>query len=354
MTKNLPLHEQNLPAYYQEDEINLIDLWLVLVKHRTVLMSVVLLCMLVGLLYATLVPRNYQYSTSIEIGTRFIGENLEMIELPQTLLAKIQESYIPLARQEYAAKHPEFNGVPKIEASVPKGSQIIVLGSKGPENKSDVHKTLQQTIVDMTRKDHSQIVDVLRKEAEIDKNKAVTKLDELKDAVVLLKANEKRLNDTAALLAKQAAEAKQDLLRAEVNQQKAINEAINEAKAMTLFILDSQIQRYREYLADIDERLQITIEEYRDQLAKSFADNRRAQANQQDNISILEIRLANFRETRALLPPMQSPEPVGAGRSLIVVLSLVLGLMLGVFVAFFTEFLSKARTQLSQVPNSTS
>lgn len=353
MTKNLPLHEQNLPAYYQEDEINLVDLWLVLAKRRVVLVSGALLCVLAGLLYATLTPRSYQYSTSIEIGTRFSGGKLEIIESPQTLLAKIKESYIPLTRQEYFSEYHELGGIPKIEVHVPKGSQIIVLTSKGPESMAEIHMTMQQSVVNMVKKDHNRIADVLRKEAEIVKNKSVAQMDELKDAAELLKADKKRLNDTAALLAKQAVEVKQDLQRTEANRQKAVYEATSEAKAMTLLMLDSQIQQYRERLAQIDERLQIKTAALQDQLAKSLADNRRAQANQQDAVIKLKMQLANFQETRALLPPMRSPESVGPGRSLIIVLSLVLGLMLGVFAAFFVEFLSKVRAQTSQAPGNT-
>jgi len=39
MTRNPPVHEQNLPPHLYEndyeDEINLVDLWLILMKHRT-------------------------------------------------------------------------------------------------------------------------------------------------------------------------------------------------------------------------------------------------------------------------------------------------------------------------------
>lgn len=349
MTKNLPLHEQNIPAYYQEDEINLVDLWLVLVKRRAVLGSVALFCVLAGLLYASLVPRNYQYSTSIEIGTRFIGAKLEMIEPPETLLAKIQESYIPLARQEYLTKHSEQDSVLKIEARVPKGSQIVVLSSKGSESHGEIHKSVQQSIVDMVKKDHSRIMDVLRKETEILQNKAQSKFEELKDEATLIAAREKRLGDISALLAKQASEVRDDLKQAKGDRRQAMKEVNNESKAMTLLMLDSGIQQYRQRLATIDERLQIKVADSQDTLAKELADNRRKQMNQRDVIAKLAIQLANLRETQALLPPMRFPEPVGPGRSLIVVLALVLGLMLGVFAAFFAEFLSKVNNQTKQL-----
>lgn len=354
MTKIPPTHDQILPVFPShspEDEINLIDLWLVLEKRKLVLAGVVIACVLAGLLYAVVVPPSYQYSTSIEIGTRLNGTEITVVESPQTILAKVKESYIPLAQQNYLDQHSELKSVTNIDARVPKGSQIIVLSSKGSEDEGDIHKVLQQTVVDRLKNDHGRIIDVLRKDVEILQHKAVAKLEELKDAAILLAANKKRLDDTSKLLSKQAAKVRQDLARAENNQQRAVKEATGEAKAMTLLMLDSQIQRQRNHLAQLDERLQVKLIDSHDRLTKSVADNRRAQANQQDTISKLEIELENLRGTRALFPPMRSPEPSGPGKTLIVLLSLVLGLTLGLFAVFFVEFISTVRTKTQSIQN---
>ena len=345
MTNIPPVHNQIPPVHYVEDEISLVDLWLVLVKRKLVLLGVVVACILAGLLYVVVVSPSYQYSTSIEIGTRLNGTESSIMESPETVLAKIKESYIPMARQEYFMAHPELKSVIKIDARVPKGSEIVVLSSKGFEDDGDIHKALQQSVVDRLKKDHGRIVDVLRKETEILQHKAVAKLEELKDANELIMARGKRLNGFAELLAKQAEEARKDLLQVKNNRQKSVKEATNEAKAMTLLMLDSEIRNYRELLAEIDERLYIETADAQDAIKKEAADNQRDQNAQQDNIAKLEIQLANLRETRALQLPMRSLEPVGSGKTLIILLSLVLGMMLGVFAAFFVEFLSRVRDQ---------
>jgi uncharacterized protein involved in exopolysaccharide biosynthesis len=347
MTTNPPLHDQNLPSLspYYEDEINLVDLWLVLVRRRSVMITVAALVVMAGLFYALLVSPSYQYTTSIEIGSRISGDTHMLVESPETLLAKMQEGYVPLARQEYLAKHPERDSVPKIDSRIPKSSQIIVLESKGPESETEMHKTVQQAVVDMVLRDHSRIVDVLRKETEILQNKAKTKLEEIKDASTLIRAREKRLTDVTVLLTTQTAEVRADLQRAMANREQAGKQVATESKAMMLLMLDSEIQQHRQHLATLEERLQVVIADQRDALAKALADNRRAQLNQRDTIAKLEIQLANLRETRALLPLMRSPEPSGPGAGLIVVLSLIVGLLLGVLATFFAEFLAKARSQ---------
>lgn len=351
MTNKPPVYNQTLPDHYDEDEINLVDLWLVLVKRKLILAGVVVASAVAALLYVVVVPPSYQYSTSIEIGTHLNGVELSVVDSPETVLAKVKESYIPLAQQNYFDQHPERESVVKIGARVPKNSKIIVLSSKGADADGDIHKALQQSVVDRLKKDHGRIVDVLRKETEILQHKAVAKLEELKDANELIMARGKRLNNFAALLTKQAEEARKDLLQVKNNRQKSVKEATNEAKAMTLLMLDSEIRNYRELLAEIDERLHIETADTQDAIKKELADNQRAQKAQQDNIAKLEIQLVNLHETSALQPPMRSLEPVGPGKTLIILLSLVLGLMLGVFAAFFAEFLSKVRGQTKSLQN---
>lgn len=351
MTKNTPpaVQDPNLAAYIQnntfEDEINLVDLWLVLVKRKNVLMGVTILCLIAGLSYAFFVPPKYQYSTSIEIGTQLTDGKLTVVESPETVLAKVQESYIPIVRQEYLVAHPELKSVAVVEARVPKDSQIVVITSEGPEEEAEMHKVLQQAIVDRMKKDHGRNIDVLRKEAEVLQHQAVAKLEELKDAEQLILSREGRLSDISEILRKRLTEVQDDLKQTKENRLKATREVKTESRAMTLLMLDSEIRQSREMLAQIDERLNIKVAEEKDLIKKNLADNKRAQATQEDNIAKLNIQLANLSETRSLLPPLRSPEPVSPSKVMVILISLILGLMFGVLIAFFTEFLSKVPRQ---------
>ncbi len=311
MTNKPPVYNQTLPVHYDEDEINLVDLWLVLVKRKLILVGVVVASAVAALLYVVVVPPSYQYSTSIEIGTRLNGTELSIVESPETVLAKVKESYIPLAQQNYLNNHSEFKSVVKIDAHIPKGSQIIVLTSKGSEEKSDIHMTLQQSVVDMLKKDHSRIFGGLRKEMEIMLNLATEKLERLKEDSNVFTLEER---DTGLT--------KED-------RKITTKKIISEPETLALMMKNNNIQKSRELLAE----------------------NKLAQDVQRDTIARLEIQQANLRETRALLPPMRSPEPAGPGKTLIILLSLVLGLMLGVFAAFFAEFLSKVRGQTKSLQN---
>ena len=76
------------------------------------------------------------------------------------------------------------------------------------------------------------------------------------------------------------------------------------------------------------------------------------QADQEQVISRIEERLRGFRETRVVLPPMQSLEATSAGATITLVATLsiagFLGLLLGIFAAFGAEFIANARKEMSE------
>lgn len=331
-----------------EDEIDLVDLWLVFIRYKKVFLITFAACLALGLIYALLMPKSYNFTTSIEIGTRLQKEEIISIEDPQTVLAKIQESYVPLVLNEYHRTNPVTDYSSKITARIPKGSEIIVLETRGTENGAPTHLELQKNVVEKVRQDHQRIIGIIRKEVEIERNTAINNLNESKDHAQLIKAREQRVNGLEMLLKQQLEAAKTYLSKAEKSRQRAVREATNEARAMTLLLIDADIEKQRDRLAEIQERLRVEVADKKDTFAKQLTDNQREQAGQMDQISRLETRLVNLRETRALVPPMQSNEPVGISRTMILVLAAVLGVMLGVFAAFFAGFLAKAREKVQQ------
>jgi len=341
-------NQQNIPPYYYEDEISLIDLWLVLVRRKKLLFTIFLLIVVLGLALAFVTPKKYGYSTSIEIGSRVIQDRVQPIESPETLLAKIQESYIPFVQSQYRNQNQSDKKIYGISARVPKGSQLVVLESKGVESVSEIFKDLQQRVVNEVKKDHKRIIEVIRKELEIARNEAVSQLEELKDQERLLMASDKRLNDVVKMVTRQLEEAKQDLATAENSRKRSVKEATNEARAMTLLMLDSGIKSQRERVANLEERLVVEIAEDQDRLAKEISGNKRAQQNQLAKIARVDAQLDNLVETRALLSPMQSMEPTGLAKRVILAIAMVLGFIIAIMAVFIAEFLQKAKQQMEQ------
>ncbi|MDT8384414.1 MAG: Wzz/FepE/Etk N-terminal domain-containing protein [Gammaproteobacteria bacterium] len=442
--------------WYEEDSINLVDLWLELAKHRAIIFGAIILALAAGLLVAFLLPQKYTYSTSIEIGstleTSGSGEVVRLIDQPESVLAKIKESYIPLVQQEFHAAHPTDDSLYKIEARAPKNSLLIVLEAKGKADNRAIYLEHLQSVTDKLLEDHQRVMNIYRgrlhsqlalaqieldeiadpstlatkqkdletqlntariKQAELSDPRMLTvprqelenilakeqkRFIDLQDQAVLIKARYQRQDDTDALLKQQISDLEAQIKSAFAQRQQAIGNMQNEAAAMTMLLIDNEIQQNRTRLATLQERLHIGQQNLRqeleeqiasnlreqgvqdkiiaktrselsrlaignqraqqrqapeianleEQLKKLTADNRRAIERQQQAISTLETQLQNIQPTRAITPPIQSLQPTGPGKSIIIILALIVGGLLGIFAAFFASFLNKVRLQTTQ------
>ncbi|MCF6337566.1 MAG: Wzz/FepE/Etk N-terminal domain-containing protein [Gammaproteobacteria bacterium] len=437
--------------WYEEDSINLVDLWLELVKRRVIIFTSIVLALIAGLLLAFLLPQKYNYTSTIEIGSTLTqtasGTTPQLIDPPETVLAKIQESYIPLAQQQFRKTHPDNNAFYNIDARIPKGSQLVVLEAKGTAADSASYLQQLQTVTKYLLHDHQRVMNVyqarlnnrlalakikldeitdpstlatLQKQLESQLNSARIKLDELRDPRVLavprqqlenklareekqltdlkdqtklIKARYQRLDEIDILLKQQISDLESQIDSSLAQRKQAIGNMQSESAAMAMLLIDNGIQQNRTRLAALQERLFIDQQNLRleleekiaanlrsqsvqsklidktnselsrlkignqralqrhqpeigkleEKLAKLSADSRRSVERQQQTIIQIEAQLNNLKATRTIAPPMQSLQPTGPGKNLIIILSLVLGLMFGIFAAFFASFLSKAK-----------
>ncbi len=435
--------------WHEEDSISLIDLWMVLSRRRGIIFAILGLALLAGLLTALLMPAKYTYTTAIEIGSKSSANTDALpIEPPETVLAKIKESYIPQALHDFSQARETEKGY-KVEARIPKGSELIVLEAKAPEEDGPAYLTIMQTVIDKVEGDHRRVSAVIRsnmktqlgqaqlalsaltdpstlevkkraleskllkarmelerlkdpltlalpkKDLETRRAKAEKTLAGLRDKEELLKARYQRLDEVDKLLKQQVKDLRAQISDALGRRTQAVANLNSEASAMTMLMIDNELQQNRSRLATLEERLLIKQQDAREQLENQIAanqreytiqrqaiskigqerdklvrDNQRAQkyqaprvgeleeqlrklladhnrkvARQEQTIQQLETRLANLQTTRALSPPLQSLKPTGPGKKIILVLSLFLGLFLGIFAAFFVEFLAKVRQQ---------
>ncbi|MDQ2694134.1 MAG: Wzz/FepE/Etk N-terminal domain-containing protein [Pseudomonadota bacterium] len=350
------------PYLQPPNEISLIDLWLVLVRRRRVLLITLAACTALALILALIKPRVYNYSTSIEIGT-LVDENAgtRLIEPPDTVIAKLQEGYIPLTLHEYAEQHPDDATQYRIRARLPKASSLIVVEGTGTEAAGETYRQLINNVVARLVADHDRSVSEERRrleqqiqearlklealqdetnqnakraalEAELAatrtqlesftdpqmvklqqlrlENKleeARTQLANLKEEHELLTSRRKRLDDTEALLKKQI-EGLQNQINTSLNhRQSALQEAQTEPQAMTLLLIDSEIGRNRERLAHLEERLHVDIKNERQELDKQLVGNLGQQEVQRQAVELaaqeLEKHQIELRQGREQFEP---------------------------------------------------
>jgi len=221
---------------------------------------------------------------------------------------------------------------------VPKDSQLIILESEGKAAQEPNHRQVQAQVVAALINDHSRMFNLLRSGIELEKQQALRGLDELKDSERFLLTDLKRLDLSGDLLRQQIEDANSLIEAAVKSRAQAIREANDEARAMTLLILDNEVQQNRARLADLDERFQIGLAQRRDGLNNKLRDNLRQQGIQDAAIQRLELRMRNLLETRAEVTGLKSLEPVGLSRAAMAVLGILLGGFLGLLAAFGLEF----------------
>jgi uncharacterized protein involved in exopolysaccharide biosynthesis len=321
------------------------DLWLVFHRQKHFIVLVFSLTMILGVIAAFLLPRPYTYTTTIQIARGAEGA----LEQPETLLAKLNESYIPYVVQQNFGTAPNAKRV-KIEAKMPRDSQIIIIESKGPDTEQELHVKLHSQILDRLAQDHDPEVDFVKLTMENELNRYRNQLDKLKDEAALLQAQGKRLDEQEQLLKDQLKDIEKLIDSSEANRNKAVAEVEGEAKAMTLMLIDNETNKYMDRAGEIKERLLVGLSDDRDKLKNDLADNLRSQTELQEKLQELQAKIVNIRYTRSILPTIRSLEPGGAGKLTIIALSLILGLAAGIFAAFVAEFRSKVKERLNEQP----
>lgn len=443
-----------LQAMQAEDEVSLIDLWLVLARRKRLIFAILLGSLLLGLGYYFTHPKSYAYATAVEIGTTLVKEGngyaTALIDPPQTVLAKLNESYIPWVRHRYFQEHPEDKALYLLEASIPKDSQLIVIKGEGPATDEAIYLTQMHQVLKRLLEDHQRqtvvvrsgieaqlarareklaelrdpsTLAVQRKNLEKEINALKIKLDELRDPRImrlavqkietdlaqkkkallnlknqehLFRAQYRRLDQVDELLKKQIAELQAQIALADKQRPAAVTQVSDAGVAMAMLMIDNEIQKNRNRLAALEERLYISQKNEREKLLNRIEDNQREQAVQakviarlegeleklkfdnerqqarllpkialleekltklladhkrrirlqQQQIHELEVRLANMKETRALIDPVRSLEPLGPSGKTLLALAGILGLFLGIFAAFTAEFLAKVRQRV--------
>jgi len=333
-----------------EDEINLLDIWLIIVKRRFLLLFVLLLCFLAGVYVALTAPLMYTWSTAIEVGVGDYDKTgvSRPVEAPSSVLAKLQQSYIPLETRKMINTGSGIVEVPAVNANLDKNGNIIFLDIKGSDENKALYTSLLNSIVDKVKQDHRRLSSLKRKDLELSLVSSENSLIRLKDHEQLLMSQYKRLDKKQALLETRIVETRGLLSASTQTREKMLRGASTESKVLLLMRTDSELRAHRTLLASLEEQRQITLENTRETMQIKLTENRQQQLEKNASIDRDKIQLENLLETRAIIEPIRSIDPVGTSQKLIIVVSLVAGLFLAVLAVFLIEFFEKARTYATE------
>jgi len=324
-----------------EDEISLVDLWLVLVKRKNVFFFIFLISLVAGLLYAFFKPLTYEFSTSIEIGLR--SESVT-IEPAQSVLAKLQEAYIPLVLASYNADSSAKTKITDIKSSVAKGSDIIRLSIVGDESNEEIYKSVLNEVVEKITIDHKRVSSLVKNDLLLGIKKQENISSKLVNEFVLMQSQMKRLDKKEQLLNKRIEKLSGFIGSNEKLRLNASKSKNDQNTTLVLMMLDNELRSGRELLAELEDQSYLSLANEREVLRNQMSVNEKKQLENEQIVDKDKAQLANMLETRAIVEPLKSQKPVGMSNKLILILFLVVGFMVSLIAVFIIEFLEKVKS----------
>lgn len=331
-----------VPQYvsHTEDELSLVDLFLVLERHKRLIGAVFLLVTLLAALYAVLRTPSYVYTSSVQIGRSMTG----LIETPAVVAAKLNESYIPYVRHE-AAERGEL--APRIRAEAPKDGDIVVLRSTGSLDAAEMHDALHRLVVERLARDQEAALNVARRNLQAEAGRLNGRFQRLQAERELLGERFERLGEQEGVLQRNLDELRKAITETQASRERLVARGDSQAGAALLFA-DGELARMREREQQLGEDLMSGIALRRDGIRSAEIENLSLQTEVQEKLGELETRQQMLRPTAAMTPTIRLAEPTGPGPGVIVAAGLVLGLAAGVFLAFIAEFAARTRERLKE------
>jgi hypothetical protein len=159
LANDLPSIPRQLTHY--DDDISLVDVALLLIKHKRVLFAVFASIMLLGLSAILFMPKTYDYKAVLEIGSYrlpeqdgVLGKRQEIESITQ-VKSKLEKRFIPAVWLAYNQQNPDA-GFPSVKVSAPTDSNVIELNVTGDQAKTQMYIELLNQVSANLISDHNQ------------------------------------------------------------------------------------------------------------------------------------------------------------------------------------------------------
>ena len=364
----------NEEQFRNEDEIDLSELVGVLFKRWKWIISITILCVLIGIFYSLTLKESYKTTSTIQIG-QYLNSNqeYEFIQQPDAVGERIKafsnNIYVNF-KEKYGEKNIKFSlkedfqvntlpqgGIIEIELSSPKDSAPEEFVGSVVKKLVSSHERLFKV---RAQKYHQRIQEI---EANIKENKQKiqsynntlnARLENLDQRINSYKSRLNLLDKQKEYLKGQIEDSSQRIN--ELIKSKSTANLSSNQEPIGLLLFSSEIQRIRSYISKLQTRLiadipnkkkslQLKIENTYSETASTKAEMLSKIQNVKSSITSLNAQLNtqktslnNILRTNIISKPDISDNPVSHNYKLFFAISMVLGLFLGVFAAFLREF----------------
>jgi len=295
----------NLSREIANDEIDLVDLFLIIWKRKWMIVAVTLLVSVAAAGISLVLPAVYRVVTILEPGKDAEGK---LVENPQS----IRENIISGAYNQVIAEATNLPlaEIPIFNVSVPKQTDLVKISvdSSKPEISIIVLKALLALI--------SETMD-----AQLNIKKSLVE-NELKAALVKEKALPQQIRQLELL----TQETKSKIAELENTRKQSLPNPGSDGMSILLYLNEIQNQ-------------QVFLNTLFQELIELKGNQERAAIN----VSNLQLKLASIHGTNIKKQPSIPEKPIKPKKTLIVALAFILALMGGIMLAFLAEFMIKVR-----------
>lgn len=323
--------DNELSVKDSELELDVVSLWLALMRRKYLFLGSLVACSLVGVLLAFAKSASYTYTTSFQIAD-LDGVS---VEEPSVVMAKLNAVYLPgvIGEVEADSKYD-------VKVVNPTGSDLIVLESYGDADAHDRIRSLHESIVARVAADHARLID--RYVGVLNRDLANTELD-LEGLVAEAEYIERQIK----ALAKEGTliDAQMERIRTGV---RAAREGSTESAASVqqegfpaaqLLIDHDRLQR-------LEDRRFVYGPAQLDKLQKARASNLRDQEVVRAKVADITAKINNVSATGGIGRTLKLRGSEGRSRTFTIFVFAVSGVIVGFFLVGFAEFLSKVSRRL--------
>jgi capsular polysaccharide biosynthesis protein len=318
-------------------EPTFIDLLLTLMRHKAIIIICTAIGACIGGMAAIMVPRTYAYTTTLEIGRVQEGAAMAGIEVPEAVIAKVTNAFLPAIERAHGDARGESGFTLGLEVKNPRGTNLVIITSKAATDRQEEHLTLHRKVADRVLAEHQSEFKLLRTNMELELDQARRAAAGFKDQEATLALRRTLLQEKRALASKRITEIDNELASKTESRTTAGRSLTGQDQVLTLMMLDIEITRERDKRDDVQRELALGLVEETHRLSRDEADLLRIRQDQEDRITAIQARIANVAETRLIGEPQRSQKPVGLGKTMQGIIGVFLGFGLGVIAAFFRQ-----------------
>jgi uncharacterized protein involved in exopolysaccharide biosynthesis len=335
---------------YNEEEINLLDYWRVLVKHKNLIAIIVALALVSSVVISFILPETFKSKSSILSTKAHINQWIDILKsqsLKDTIIERFNLKTAYNVKTNEAARNSLGDNVKIIKT--PGNTIIITIEDRIPERAAQLTNAFVEELVNINKTvimsnskrkriylersleaSKAKLADAENSAKEFQEMKEAVKLDgqtsSLFDTIVFVEGQllTKEVELQTLLMGSEQESLKTEILRTEITALKARLNNLNEA-FIPMFQLNPLGLNYSRLLREL--RVQ---EKHYLYLSNQLEITRLEEVKNSPTIQVLD---------RALVPENRSKPK----RSQIVSLSFFLSLFFAIFLAFFLEYLARIK-----------